>query len=54
MNFEEKLNHGFELLQEKDIDHSLDTARELQKDNPEAHEPFIWKHSFFSNSINMK
>lgn len=38
MNFEEKLNRGFELLQDKDIDHSLDIARELQKDNPESHE----------------
>ncbi len=40
MNFEEKLNRGFELLQDKDIDHSLDIARELQKENPEAHEAF--------------
>lgn len=38
MNFEEKLNRGFELLQDKDIDHSLDIARELQKENPESHE----------------
>lgn len=40
MNFEEKLNRGFELLQDKDIDHSLDIARELQKENPDAHEAF--------------
>lgn len=40
MNFEEKLNEGFELLKDKDIDHSLDIARELQKENPEAHEAF--------------
>ncbi|MCG8374373.1 MAG: tetratricopeptide repeat protein [Balneolales bacterium] len=40
MNFEEKLNRGFELLQEKDIDHSLDIARELQQENPDAHEPY--------------
>lgn len=40
MNFEEKLNKGFELLREKDIDYALDVARELQKDEPEAHEPF--------------
>ena len=40
MTFEEKLNRGFELLQDKDIDHSLDTARELQRENPEAHEAF--------------
>jgi Tfp pilus assembly protein PilF len=38
MNFEEKLNHGFELLQDKDIDHSLDIAREIQKEHPESHE----------------
>lgn len=31
MNFEEKLNKGFELLREKDIDYALDVARELQK-----------------------
>ena len=47
MNFEEKLNHGFELLQDKDIDHSLDTARELQKENPEAHEPFYLEALIF-------
>ncbi len=49
MNFEEKLNHGFELLQEKDIDHSLDTARELQKENPEAHEPFYLEALIFQH-----
>lgn len=38
MNFEEKLNHGFELLRDKDIDHSLDIAREIQKEQPESHE----------------
>ena len=31
MNIEEKLSRGFELLQEKDIDHSLDIAREVKK-----------------------
>ncbi len=40
MNFEEKLNKGFELLREKDIDYALDIARELQKENPESHEAF--------------
>ena len=40
MNFEEKLGHGFELLKEKDIDASLDVARELQKENPEDPEAF--------------
>ena len=38
MNFEEKLNRGFELYREKDIDHSLDIARELQRENPDSHE----------------
>lgn len=47
MNFEEKLNSGFELLREKDIDHSLDTARELQKENPEAHEPYYLEALIF-------
>ena len=56
MNFEEKLNKGFELLREKDIDYALDVARELQKDEPDAHEPYYlealvmqqlnqWSHS---------
>lgn len=40
MNFEEKLNKGFELLRDKDIDHALDTARELQKEDPESDEAF--------------
>ena len=40
MNFEEKLNRGFELLRDKDIDHSLDIARELQKEDPESHEAY--------------
>ena len=40
MNFEEKLGHGFELLREKDIDASLDIARELQRENPEDPEAF--------------
>lgn len=40
MNFEEKLNKGFELFHEKEIDYALDTARELQKENPESHEAF--------------
>jgi tetratricopeptide (TPR) repeat protein len=40
MNFEEKLNKGFELLQDKDIDHALDIARELQKENEESHEAY--------------
>lgn len=40
MTFEQKLSRGFELLQDKDIDHSLDIARELQQENPESHEAF--------------
>lgn len=40
MNFEEKLNKGFELLREKDIDYALDVARELQREQPESHEAF--------------
>ena len=40
MDFEEKLSRGFELLRDKDTDHSLDIARELQRENPEAHEAY--------------
>lgn len=40
MNFEEKLNKGFQLLQDKDIDHALDIARELQQENEEADEAY--------------
>lgn len=40
MNFEEKLNKGFELLREKDIDYALDVARELQKEEPDSHEAY--------------
>lgn len=40
MNFEEKLNKGFELLREKEIDYALDVARELQKEQPDSHEAF--------------
>ncbi|MEX0609736.1 MAG: tetratricopeptide repeat protein [Balneolaceae bacterium] len=40
MNFEEKLNKGFELLQEKEIDYALDVARELQEEQPDSHEAF--------------
>ncbi|MEO1022845.1 MAG: tetratricopeptide repeat protein [Bacteroidota bacterium] len=40
MTFEEKLNQGFELLREKDVDESLDIARELQQENEEAHEAY--------------
>ena len=47
MNFEEKLNHGFELLQDKDIDHALDIARELQKENEESHEAYYLEALIF-------
>ncbi len=47
MNFEEKLNKGFELFRDKDIDYSLDTARELQKEQPEAHEPYYLEALIF-------
>lgn len=40
MNFEEKLNRGFELLREKEIDFALDTARELQKEDENAPEAY--------------
>ncbi|MEX0721446.1 MAG: tetratricopeptide repeat protein [Balneolaceae bacterium] len=40
MNFEEKLNKGFELLQEKEIDYALDVARELQEEQPDSPEAF--------------
>ena len=40
MNFEEKLNRGFELLREKEIDFALDTARELQKEDEDAPEAY--------------
>lgn len=40
MNFEERLGEGFELLKEKDIDTSLDIARELQKEDDSNPEPF--------------
>lgn len=40
MDFEEKLNKGFELYQDKDIDKALDITRELQKENMQAHEPW--------------
>lgn len=40
MSFEEKHKKGYELLHEKDLDKSLDTARELQRMNPDAPEGF--------------
>ncbi|TVQ64631.1 MAG: hypothetical protein EA360_11890 [Balneolaceae bacterium] len=40
MNFEEKHKHGYELLHERDLDRSLDMARELQKMNPDAAEGY--------------
>lgn len=40
MSFEEKHKKGYELLHEKDLDKSLDAARDLQKLNPDAPEGF--------------
>lgn len=40
MNFEEKYNKGYELLNEQDLDKSLDLARELQRMNPDAPEGY--------------
>ncbi|MFU8812352.1 MAG: tetratricopeptide repeat protein [Balneolaceae bacterium] len=40
MSFEEKHKQGYELLHEKDLDRSLDMARELQRLNPDAPEGF--------------
>ncbi len=40
MSFEEKHKKGYELLHEKDLDRSLDMARELQKINPDAAEGY--------------
>lgn len=40
MSFEERHKKGYELLHEKDLDKSLDVARELQRINPEAPEGY--------------
>lgn len=40
MNFEEKHKQGYEMLHEKDLDKSLDMARDLQKLKPDAPEGF--------------
>jgi tetratricopeptide (TPR) repeat protein len=40
MSFEEKHKRGYELLHEKDLDKSLDSARDLQKINPDAPEGY--------------
>lgn len=40
MSFEETHKEGYELLHEKDLDKSLDTARKLQKMKPDAPEGF--------------
>lgn len=40
MSFEETHKKGYELLHEKDLDKSLDTARELQRMNPDAPEGY--------------
>lgn len=53
MNFEEKLNHGFELLKDKDIDHALDIARELQKENEDSHEAYYLEALIFNSWNNL-
>jgi len=40
MSFEERHKKGYELLHEKDLDKSLDVARELQRINPDAPEGY--------------
>lgn len=40
MSFEEKHKQGYELLHEKDLDKSLDVARQLQRINPDAPEGY--------------
>lgn len=40
MSFEEKHKEGYELLHEKDLDRSLDVARELQRLKPDAPEGY--------------
>jgi tetratricopeptide (TPR) repeat protein len=40
MSFEERHKKGYELLHEKDLDESLDVARELQRINPDAPEGY--------------
>lgn len=40
MSFEETHKKGYELLHEKDLDKSLDTARQLQRMKPDAAEGF--------------
>ena len=40
MSFEERHKKGYELLHEKDLDESLDVARELQRINPNAPEGY--------------
>lgn len=49
MSFEEKHKKGYELLHEKDLDKSLDTARDLQKLNPDAPEGFTLEGEVMQN-----
>lgn len=41
MNFEEKFKKGYELLNDQDLDNSLEIARELQKMNPASAEGYM-------------
>lgn len=49
MSFEEKHKKGYELLHEKDLDRSLDMARELQKMNPDSPEGYTLEGEVMQN-----
>lgn len=49
MSFEEKHKEGYELLHEKDLDKSLDTARQLQRMKPDAPEGFTLEGEVMQN-----
>lgn len=49
MSFEEKHKEGYELLHEKDLDKSLDTARQLQRMKPDAAEGFTLEGEVMQN-----
>ncbi len=49
MSFEEKHKKGYELLHEKDLDKSLDIARDLQRINPDAAEGYTLEAEVMQN-----
>jgi tetratricopeptide (TPR) repeat protein len=49
MSFEEKYKKGYELLHEKDLDQSLDIARDLQRMNPDAAEGYTLEAEVMQN-----